>query len=457
MPRNVYRASRARRPSTLWRNPSWISIHGKGPLFRFPRWGVRLAAQQAGSERVSVQEDNAGIQSAARMSSTHCRPSVALLLSAVDFEGFYGGVLRLDRERYLREYRNDFSFSYAHSLAGKGISTFIYIPTRESPGVHRISERIAVRFLPLARWFTLWLRIGLLSRTPAGRYVKEVANTAAFLGPLQAAIRQDGVQVLLVQEYWTGRFDYLSSRSPVPVIAVDQGGQPRRQIKFFKRAAFSRVHALTCQTEEETTRVREYGGNAVLMPNGIDSGFFDVDSSVHRSRHVLTVARLTDWQKRTSDLIRALSAMSCSWELKIAGVGPDEFALRDLAARLGVGDRVHFLGFVKDKSVLRRLYQECGVFSLPSAHEGLPLAVLEAMSCGTACVVTDIPAFRMVMSEQGSGLRIPVGDARALAVAIERAWECRDAIGKHARRAVLSNYSQSGMADRLSALIVSVA
>jgi glycosyltransferase involved in cell wall biosynthesis len=55
---------------------------------------------------------------------------------------------------------------------------------------------------------------------------------------------------------------------------------------------------------------------------------------------------------------------------------------------------------------------------MPSASEGLPLAALEAMSCGAAVVSSDISAFKQIVRNEINGIQVPVGEPLALAQGI---------------------------------------
>ena len=89
-----------------------------------------------------------------------------------------------------------------------------------------------------------------------------------------------------------------------------------------------------------------------------------------RPQTMLVVARLADTQKRISDVIQALSQLPSSWTLDIVGTGRRTgTAWLALADRLGVADRVHFVGFVTDPVDLRERYRACGVAVMASAQE----------------------------------------------------------------------------------------
>lgn len=88
--------------------------------------------------------------------------------------------------------------------------------------------------------------------------------------------------------------------------------------------------------------------------------------------------------------------------LLIAGTGPDEPALRALAASLGLSERVRFLGAVPHGD-LPVLLNAADVFVLPSASEGLANAWVEALACGTPVVTTPIPGAQELLTDPAWG------------------------------------------------------
>ncbi len=168
------------------------------------------------------------------------------------------------------------------------------------------------------------------------------------------------------------------------------------------------------------------------------SEFFP-DVAAERGKTVLTVARLTNKQKRTSDLIRTMVELPAEWSLDIVGTGPDRGMLEKLAASLGLSHRVRFHGFVNRLEV-RNLLQRCGVYAMPSANEAVALAVLEAMACGAAVVLSRIRAFEQLVTDGVDGRLVSVGDIKGFAAAILDAWEHRQSMGAAATQTVRARY-----------------
>jgi glycosyltransferase involved in cell wall biosynthesis len=363
-----------------------------------------------------------------------------LILSTTVFEWFYGRVLGLDRQSYLRGYRNEWSWQYARVLRAAGMQPIIAVRSLGSPALFRTDDGILVR-APLV-----------------GRYLTEVLSTLATLRYLQPAF----ADLVYVQEYWTGQFDLISLSAKIPVVAGDHGGGASGQRKILKRAALRRAVWVTSQTRAEASVVRRYGGRAEVLPNAVDTRFFcpgDGDPSrADAPPSILVVARLADRQKRISDVMRAIARLDRSWTLEVVGTGPDAGRLQDLARRLRVADRVTFSGFVSDREAVRDRYRSCGVMVMASAHEARTLAVLEALACGCPTVVTDLPVFRELADEAGDvAIRVPVGNPVALARAIELAYGRRAELARRSREAAAQHFSLDAFSSRLVSLVAEAA
>ena len=147
-----------------------------------------------------------------------------------------------------------------------------------------------------------------------------------------------------------------------------------------------------------------YSKDAIIIPNGVDMPEIIEDPAIldeynlQKGKYSLTVGRFVP-EKGFHDLIEAFS--DCSEDSKIVIVGDadhhDEYSqnLRKLAAE---NKNVILTGRLTGKP-LQVLYSNAQLFVLPSYHEGLPIVLLEAMSYGLNCIVSDIPANRAVELE----------------------------------------------------------
>lgn len=377
--------------------------------------------------------------------------AVALLLSCDTFESFFGKVLQLDRDSYLKSYRNDFSWYYARGLIENGVRPILYIPSLQHDGIYETDVGVSVRFLRVAVWYHPLSPFRRSMRaTRWSLYLWERVNATAFVRPLNECIAADGIDLLYVQEYWGGRFDHLAHRVAVPISAADHGGVAEGVVKWFKPRAFKRAALLYCQTRDECSQVQRYGGQTLLQPNGGDTSFFvPPPKGTQRTQNIVTVARLTNKQKRTSDLIKAMKLLASEWTLDIVGTGPDREMLEALAKNIGVASRVTFHGF-KAKPDVRAMMQRGGVYAMPSSNEAMCLAVLEAMSCGAAVVASRIRSFESLITDGVNGKLFSVGDVPALAKAVEAAWLERETLGRAAVASVSEHFDSKRLYQQLA-------
>jgi glycosyltransferase involved in cell wall biosynthesis len=129
---------------------------------------------------------------------------------------------------------------------------------------------------------------------------------------------------------------------------------------------------------------------------GVDPQVFNRITPYKPSKQILCVARLVE-KKGIHYLIEALSHLKNRFEatLSIVGTGPDEGTLKQLANTLGVSNRINFLGDVTDAQLIA-LYENSSIFVLPCVvssdgdRDGIPVALMEAMSMELPVVSTDV-------------------------------------------------------------------
>ncbi len=163
---------------------------------------------------------------------------------------------------------------------------------------------------------------------------------------------------------------------------------------------------------------------------------------------VMTVGRLAP-MKGQRHLVEALPELAARFP-EITAVVIGEGALRgELAGRaadLGVSDRVCLPGHRPDA---RLLLDAADVFVLPSLHEGMPLAALEAMEAGLPVVATRVIGSAEVVVDGRTGALVPPGRPPALAAAIAALLadpELRRRQGQEGRRRYLESFTRERMA-----------
>lgn len=114
-------------------------------------------------------------------------------------------------------------------------------------------------------------------------------------------------------------------------------------------------------------------------------------------------------------LVAALAALPGNVHLLLAGDGPLKEACVSFAESLGLGARVHFLGFRND---VARILKTADIVVLSSHWEGLSLAAIEGMASGRPFLASDVEGLAPMV--EGAGLLFPEGDAAALAGAVRR-------------------------------------
>lgn len=140
-------------------------------------------------------------------------------------------------------------------------------------------------------------------------------------------------------------------------------------------------------------------------------------------------------EKRWHDAIEAV-ARTDGVSLVIAGEGRYRGALEAQIEELGVQERVQLLGYRTDVGLL---LHACDVLVHPSGREGLPRAVMEAMTCGVPVIAADVRGCRDLLGEQ-RGVLLPVGEPLQLSSVLERLCRGQLDLGPNARRA--SDFAQ---------------
>ncbi len=148
-----------------------------------------------------------------------------------------------------------------------------------------------------------------------------------------------------------------------------------------------------------------YGRKTVFIPNGVnrpvirEAKIIKEKFGLEKDDYILFLGRLVP-EKGLRYLIQAFKQVKTDKKLVIAGGSSDTDAFAEELQKMAKGDdRILFTGFVQGQE-LDELYSNAYVYTLPSDLEGMPLSLLEAMSYGNCCLVSDIDECASVVEDE---------------------------------------------------------
>ncbi len=167
-----------------------------------------------------------------------------------------------------------------------------------------------------------------------------------------------------------------------------------------------------------------YGRRTRYIPNGIDRPIKrEADQirekyGLEKDGYILFLARIVP-EKGLHYLVKAYQKLSTDKKLVIAGGSSHSVEYMNKITRMVENDKnIIMTGFVQGE-ILGELYSNAYCFVLPSDIEGMALSLLEAMSYGNCCIISDIPENTEVAEDMA--LRFPKGDTEKLRAVLERA------------------------------------
>jgi glycosyltransferase involved in cell wall biosynthesis len=148
--------------------------------------------------------------------------------------------------------------------------------------------------------------------------------------------------------------------------------------------------------------------------------------------------------KAVDHVVAAVAAVD-GVRLLLGGDGPERARLERQVHRLGIADRVDFLGWVEPERVLDR----CDVLASVARIEGHPLTLLDARRRGIPIIAADVGGVGDIVDDQVNGLLVQPGDVTGLCSAVERLAVdvgLRQSMGRAARAAAIAAPSPAAMA-----------
>ena len=204
--------------------------------------------------------------------------------------------------------------------------------------------------------------------------------------------------------------------------------------------------------------LQKYQRETVLIPNGVNPSEIRPAREItrqfglHSRDYILFLGRLVP-EKGIHYLIKAYQSLQTDKKLVIAGGTSDtDDYVRQLHEMAHNNPSVIFTGF-QEGIVMEELFSNAYIYVLPSDLEGMPIALLEAMTYGCCCVTSDIGECVDVMD--GCGCSFPRGNVEALTETLQDLCDHpkkTDVCRNRAREVVSAKYSWRDIADKTQAL-----
>ena len=354
----------------------------------------------------------------------------------------------------------------AADLADRGHKVWVVAPSHGTRDVRRMEDKVRVYRFSSFEWPTYeGLRIPFLPFVPVRNLIKKsdpdiihihspivLGNIAQLLG---GGLRKP---VIATNHYMP--VNMIRSLVTEPLV-----GRYVNNVTYSYLVHFcNRCEYVTAPTQTALNLLYKHGlrAPARAISNGIDLAKFSPgprDPDILRRFKLPTdrplllhVNRLSE-EKRIDVLIDAMAKVKNKHtHLALVSNGPAEAELRAQVERLQLGERVSFLGFVKDADLLH-LRRASDIFVIPSEAELQSLATMEAMACGLPVIAADAWALPELVHPDENGFLFQPGDSEEMARYIDilvddadmrarMAEESLNIIAKHDRLQVLGEWEE---------------
>ena len=197
--------------------------------------------------------------------------------------------------------------------------------------------------------------------------------------------------------------------------------------RWLDRIIWNRAKAVVANSEGLRELALKTSPNQKIgvIYNGVDTEKFEPAQIKPEHFTVISTSRLIE-RKGIRYLIEGFARHCEKYlqsRLKIVGGGPQKEELEDLTRRLGVLEKVVFMGET-DRENMPKIYQTADVFVLPSLNEGMSNCLLEAMASGLAVIATDVGGTKELIDES-NGIIIGKQNSGEVANALEKLYKDR--------------------------------
>lgn len=382
-------------------------------------------------------------------------------------------------------WRNDPEPPFVFELSRRLADTFtITVLAPRAPGSLRLETLDGLRVIRFPYFIRRWENLashggGILNRLRANplNYLLIPPFLIGEFWALARLLRQESFDAIhahwLIPQGLVAMLARWLARRPVPLVCTSHGGdlfalrgKLATWIKWRVMHASAQVSVVSAAMHTQVTAMGIAPQKVAVIPMGVEmQHHFTPGPEGERQAHeLLFVGRLVE-KKGLSYLLQAMPSVLAQHpdtRLSIAGGGPLEGELRQLAIRLGIDGQVDFLGMVA-QSALPQLYRRATLFVAPfrvaasGDQEGFPLVPLEAIGCGCPVICGEVAAFGDVIRHDVEALLVPPEDSGALAMAINALLndpQRRQNLAANARKRCQDAFDWESIAQRYRALLL---
>lgn len=273
---------------------------------------------------------------------------------------------------------------------------------------------------------------------------KSPDNPLSFIPVFDEIIRKQKIDIVIGWIVNIASIAVLSKYHHIKFIA-NQGQMPPRSIilRFIKRALFREIGfreaiKIIANIYEYLNILKKFVSNSQAVQDawistynfnpeichvirrGIDINTYQLDKKrVSNNRYNVLFVGDVHEPKGLNDLVSALRFISFPITLTLCGKGDPIYikSLHDKVVGYNFGHDLVYTGPQNPKDLIR-YYNQCDFFVFPSYSEGMPKALLEAMSCGCPVICSDIKPHQEVVQHNKNGLIVPIKSPKILAEAI---------------------------------------
>jgi starch synthase len=371
--------------------------------------------------------------------------TIALLHWGDRFEDFFDTV-GISFEDFRTNFTGGWLFNYIDALKGENVSTVIYY---FSARVHE-----PLRFIHVATGS----KVCILPVSRLYKFVRYMADTTPFPGlytlasylatplrSLAAELRHDKCNAILCQEYEYARFDlcvFLGKGINIPVFASFQGGSERLSILELLPRILA-VHSCSGLIIGPKTQILQVQQTYSISSSKIAQIFNPMDvanwhaidrSEARAALNISLDAKVVVYHGRIEIQRKGLDVLLKAWEelckerphqdlrLLLVGTGTDAKEFGNQIDAMKLRGVMWINKYVRDRKAILQYLSAADVYTLPSRHEGFPVAPIEAMATGLPVVAADAPGVSDILDggEVSGGIVVPREDKLALASALGR-------------------------------------